>query len=248
MTQSAPTPDATSIAGMKTLGIIGGMGPEATVEFMMRLLRATYAEDDQDHIPVIADNNSQVPSRISWLLENKGEDPVPEILRTTRRLCDAGVDFLVMPCNTTHAFAPQIIKAATVPFLHAIEIAAGAVTKTGAQQVGILGSPAMERTAIYEAPLAALNATAVYPTDQARLLSAIREAKAKGPTPLAQEIVGQMAQELAQKGVDVILVACTEFSLMQDVIAQKSGLPTVDALDALVDAAHRFATDTKTAS
>lgn len=109
---------------MKRLGIIGGMGPEATVEFMMRLLRATYAEDDQDHIPVIADNNSQVPSRITWLLENKGADPVPEILRTTRRLCEAGADFLVMPCNTTHAFAPQIVETATVPFLHAIEIAA----------------------------------------------------------------------------------------------------------------------------
>lgn len=66
----------------RRVGVLGGLGPESTVEFMWRLLRATKAEDDQDHIPLVVESNCTIPSRITWLLEGKGEDPEPELVAT----------------------------------------------------------------------------------------------------------------------------------------------------------------------
>lgn len=143
-----------------------------------------------------------------------------------------------MPCNTTHLFAPQIAAASTVPFLNAVDAAAHAVTKDGATTVGIIGSPVLKRTKLYEAPLARFGARPLYPADQDRLLAGIKEAKSKGPTDFSRAVVGDAAAELAANGADCILVACTEFSLMQDEAARRSNLPVADAMDVLVAATH----------
>src|SRR5690625_6011140 len=82
------------------VGIIGGMGPEATIELMQRIVSKTPAADDQDHIHMIVDNNPKVPSRIQALLEGTGDNPAPVLMAMARRLEQAGADFLVIPCNT----------------------------------------------------------------------------------------------------------------------------------------------------
>src|SRR5436190_10023963 len=102
-------------ASEKIVGVIGGMGPEATVEFMRRLVAAVPAKDDADHLHVIADNNPKIPSRIKALIEGGGEDPAPVLTAMAQRLEAAGADFLVIPCNTAHYYLPQIAASVRIP-------------------------------------------------------------------------------------------------------------------------------------
>ena len=102
---------------MRTVGILGGIGPEATVLLMKRLLKAVEARDDADHIPLIVHQNPGVPSRIRRLIEGTGEDPGPVLAQMARDLQAAGAEALAMPCNTAHAYAPQIMAATPLPFL-----------------------------------------------------------------------------------------------------------------------------------
>ena len=109
---------------LRRVGILGGMGPEATVLLMRKVLDAVKARDDADHIPLIVDQNPQVPSRIAFLIEKRGEDPAPVLAAMARQLQDAGAEALAMPCNTAHHFVPAICAATTVPFLDMVAAAA----------------------------------------------------------------------------------------------------------------------------
>ena len=91
----------------RTVGILGGMGPEATVLLMQQVIAAVPARDDADHVPLIVDQNRQVPSRIRRLIEGTGEDPRPVLAAMARRLQGRGPQALAMPCNTAHAYAPR---------------------------------------------------------------------------------------------------------------------------------------------
>src|SRR5690606_39135970 len=102
---------------MRRVGILGGMGPEATVLLMQKLIAAVPARDDADHIPLLVDQNPQIPSRISFLFEGQGQDPGPVIASMASRLQSHGAEAIAMPCNTAHHFAPLIRDAVTVPFL-----------------------------------------------------------------------------------------------------------------------------------
>ncbi len=83
----------------RTVGVLGGMGPDATVDFMAKVIALTPATKDQDHIRMIIDHNPKVPNRQTAILDN-GEDPGPDLAATATRLDTAGADFLVIPCNT----------------------------------------------------------------------------------------------------------------------------------------------------
>ena len=85
---------------MRRVGILGGMGPQATILIMQKLIACVSAEDDSDHIPLIVDQNPQVPSRIAHLIEGMGADPGPVLAGMARRLVAAGAEALAMPCNT----------------------------------------------------------------------------------------------------------------------------------------------------
>ena len=106
----------------KTVGIIGGMGPEATVDLMQRIIRLTPARDDIDHIRCIVDNNPKVPSRIKAIIEKTGEDPGPCMADMGRRLENAGADFLVIACNTAHYYYDAVQKAVSIPVINLIEL------------------------------------------------------------------------------------------------------------------------------
>ena len=115
----------------RRIGILGGMGPEATVLLMSRLIAATPAQDDADHIPLIVDMNTQVPSRIAALIEGGGADPAPVLAAMAKRLEAAGAEALAMPCNTAHHYAPAIRAAATVPFLDMVALSAAQAASRG---------------------------------------------------------------------------------------------------------------------
>ena len=95
---------------MKTIGIIGGMGPLATADLYRKMIEGTVAEKDQDHVHVIIDSNPWIPDRTEYILHN-GPSPLPEIVKSIRRLEAAGCDFLIMPCNTAHHIIEEIGRA-----------------------------------------------------------------------------------------------------------------------------------------
>lgn len=227
---------------MRTIGVIGGMGPEATVLFMSRVIAAVPAQDDADHIPLLVDQNPQVPSRIKALLEGGNEDPAPVLAQMATRLTGAGAEALVMPCNTAHHYAPVIREATHVPFISMVELAAAhAATLAPNGQIGLLGSPALARVGVFDAPMAAQGLGLVALRDPDATLATIRQIKAHGVSKEAAEQLNQEAAAQMRAGAQAICICCTEFSLLASEI--EAAVPVFDALDLLVEATIRFARD-----
>lgn len=226
---------------MKTVGILGGMGPEATILLMQKLLAAVPARDDSDHIPLIVHQNPQVPSRIKALIEGTGEDPSPVLARMARDLHAAGAEALAMPCNTAHHYAPAVASATPLPFLNMLDLTAEALATQGAQRIGMLASPATRLAGVFAAPFAAHGLTPVFLPDDSGILAIIRAVKAGEPLATLKPRLAQEAEALLTHGADHLLVACTELSLMTD--ALPTATPHTDSLDCLTRAIANFAKD-----
>jgi len=224
---------------MKPVGILGGMGPEATILLMQKCLAAVPANDDADHIPLLVHQNPQVPSRITALIDGTGEDPAPVLKRMARSLAAAGGQALAMPCNTAHHYAPAIETATNLPFLNMVDLTATAVAKKGGRRIGILASPATRITNVFNAPFAKHNLTPVFLYDEAPALKLIRAIKAGANGPFEGEILAGLARQLIDEGCDQILVACTEFSLLTDRFPDD--IPWTDSLDCLTAEIVAFA-------
>ena len=224
---------------MKTVGILGGMGPEATILLMQKVMAAVPARDDADHVPLIVHQNPQVPSRIKALIEGTGEDPGPTLARMARDLRAAGAQGLAMPCNTAHHYAPAVADATPLPFLDMLDLTAASLAQHGARRVGMLASPATRLAGVFEAPFAALGLTPVFLPDDSRLLAIIRAVKAgEGVTALGPRLAAE-AEALVAEGADHLLVACTELSLMTTALPES--VPHTDSLDCLTGAILDFA-------
>lgn len=225
----------------KTVGVLGGMGPEATVLLQQRLIAAIPATDDADHVPLLVDMNPQVPSRLSWILEGQGDDPGLALAAMAQRLEAAGAEALAMPCNTAHHFAPQIEASVSIPFLHMVNEtctrAADIVGRGG--KVGVLASPATEQIELFVNAFAPFNVTPVVPEDRAAMLAAIRRIKSVGPTAADRDLLRAAAVECRDAGAGCLLVGCSEFSLIAD--AAQIGLPVLDSLDVQVEQIVAFA-------
>jgi len=224
---------------MRTVGILGGMGPEATILLMQKVLDGVPARDDGDHIPLIVHQKPQVPSRIKALIDGTGEDPAPVLARMADDLARAGVKALAMPCNTAHHYADAIEGATSLPFLNMLDLTATELADAGARKVGLLASPATRLTGVFVRPFSAHGLEPVSLPDDSELLAIIRAVKA-GETPetLAPRLTRQ-AERLADAGADHLLVACTELSFLTG--ALPDGIGWTDSLDCLVDGIVDFA-------
>jgi len=226
---------------MRRVGILGGMGPEATILLQQKIIAGVVARDDADHIPLIVDQNPQVPSRIRHLIERTGPDPAPVLADMARRLVAGGAEALAMPCNTAHHYAPAIRAAVAVPFLDMIALsAAHAAALAGpGGQIGILASPAVRKVALFEPALARYGLTATYPEDEAAMLAAIRQIKSGGPLAPAETTLRRASDELLARGAAVQMIACTEFSLIAGAVSPEAAV--FDTLDQLVAGILSFA-------
>jgi aspartate racemase len=230
----------------RRIGIIGGMGPEATVLLMNRIIRATPASDDSDHVPMIVDNNPQVPSRIAYLIEKRGEDPGPVIAAMAKGLETFGAEALAMPCNTAHHFADRIREAVSIPFLDMVRLT---VTRIAAQagpgiRVGMLASPAVRITGVFDKAMRASGPELVYLDDDRPLLDLIRHVKKRGANKEAAEAMAMIANRLVEQGTGLLLVACSELSLLTH--ALPGHVPFIDSIDVLSDACIEFSTQADT--
>lgn len=219
---------------MKQVGILGGMGPQATILLMQKVLDATPARDDADHLPLIVHQNPAVPSRIAALIEGTGPSPLPALSAMAQELERAGAQALAMPCNTAHHYVSGLRAATPLPFLDMLAATARALDGKG--RVGILASPATRLTGVFETYL---DAPYTAPVDDAPLLEIIRAVKA-GATAAA--ILPRLTEEARrlQERTDHLLIACTELSLAAPLLPPD--LAWTDSLDCLVSEIRRFAT------
>ena len=222
---------------MKPVGILGGMGPEATILLMQKVLKAIPARDDADHVPLIVHQNPQVPSRIRALIASDGTDPGPALAQMVRDLEAAGALALAMPCNTAHHYASVIQAASDLPFLNMITQTADHLQMQGARRVGMLASPATRIAGVFDASFAAHGLEPVWVADEDALLNIIRAVKAgQGDQEGAFQT---QAEALVAAGADHLLVACTELSLLAG--SWTGTAPSTDSLDCLVSAIVAFA-------
>jgi len=225
---------------MRKIGVLGGMGPEATIYFMQQVVDAVQARDDADHIPMLVDNNTQVPSRIKAILEGGGEDPGPVLVQMAKGLVASGAEALVMPCNTAHYYADQVASATDRPFLDMVALTCAEAARIApGGRIGLLGSPALQHVGVFEAPLAKAGLSPVYVREQDRVLATIRSIKSQGASEFAAHSLSDLCEQMRADGADAICVCCTEFSLLADDIETR--LPMVDALQVLVSATVDFA-------
>ncbi len=217
----------------KIVGILGGMGPEATVDLMQRIIRLTPATDDIDHIRCIVDNNPKVPSRIKAIIEGDGEDPGPCMADMGKRLETWGADFLVIPCNTAHFYYDAVNQAVSIPVLHLIDLVVEKVKKTypQSQRVGILASPAIRITGLYQKRLAPLGIEPVYPDQkhQEILFKVIKDVKAGNTGEDVLERYKAVCRNLMSRQAGHAIVACTELSALEGPLP----MDTMDAAELL---------------
>lgn len=233
----------TDLSAKRRVGILGGMGPEATVFLMSRIIAMTPANDDSDHVPLLVDNNTQVPSRIKALIEGRGEDPGPVLVDMARKLEQGGAQALAMACNTAHHYAPLIQAAVSIPLLNMVELTANTAAKrlgeSGASRVGVLASPAVQLTGLFDRYFGARGLEIVYPSDSDALLACIKGVKARGDNPQSREQLKRAAIELHEAGVGVIVVGCSELSIINDAVPAE--FTAMDTLDVLAKAVVTFA-------
>ena len=216
----------------KTAGILGGMGPEATVDLLRRIIAHTRADDDADHVRCIVDNNPKVPSRLKALLEGSPVSPGPCLADMARRLEAWGADFLCMACNTAHHYYAEVRHAVDIPVLNMVELAAReAARHAPGGAVGILASPAVRRIGLYEGPCKALGITPLYAEGEweARLLVVIKAGKAGRTDTATRATFEGIARQVWQSGAQVLLIACTELG----VLGARADVPLLDAADVL---------------
>ncbi len=220
----------------QVVGILGGMGPEATVDLMHRIIKNTPATDDIDHIRCIVDNNPKVPSRIKALIEGTGEDPGPAMADMGKRLETWGADFLVIACNTAHNYHSNVEQAVHIPVLNMIILTVEATLKAlpGVRKVGILASPAVRTTRLYSDPFIAKNVEVLYPLPEkeAALLEIIKAIKTGDTSRAVKDKFATIVQDLQEQGAEICVVACTELG----VILETYDVPTIDAAEVLAQA------------
>ncbi|MFT6915259.1 MAG: aspartate racemase [Motiliproteus sp.] len=227
----------------KTVGIIGGMGPEATVDLMQRVIDETPAKDDVDHIRMLVDNNPKVPSRIKALIEGTGENPAPCLIEMALGLEKQGADFLVIPCNTAHHYYPEIAAAVEIPVLNLIELTSQHATQSQSDlsKAGLLGSCALQLIHLYEPWFEQHDVQVLYPRqqNQQQVMELIRAVKAKQQTLEHILAYNRAAADLEAQGAQCLVVACTELSVIGGQL--KTSLPVYDASELLAQAIVRKA-------
>lgn len=219
----------------KVAGILGGMGPEATVDLLNRIIQLTPATDDNDHVRCIIDNNPKVPSRIKALIEHVGENPGPCMAEMAQKLEEWGADFLCIPCNTAHYYYDYANNAVSIPVVNLIDLTVKHVLKTNPEikRVGVLCSTAVISTKLYENGFGEMNVEVIYPEEsfQTSLLEVIKSIKAGDTGAEVQSSFANIVTNVIEQGSELIVIACTELGI----ISNNVSFPLADATKILAE-------------
>ena len=201
----------------KIAGVMGGMGPDATVDFMARVIALTDSGSDQDHVHMIVDQDPTIPNRQRAIRE--GLTDVTEALGAmAKRLEDAGADFLVMVCNTAHVFLDDVHSSTNIPFISIIDESVREIGRVcpDARKIGVMATDGCLNTGVYQDAIAASGRAALVPVgieleQLMRLINAIKGGQ-KGAE--IRQSMQSSANELVSQGADVIIAGCTEIPIV----------------------------------
>ncbi len=212
----------------KTLGVLGGMGPAATLDFLAKLQAATPAQREQDHLRVLVDINPKVPDR-----NVSDSDPGPVLAAMAAGLRDGGAQVLAIACNTAHAFADEV-RASGLPLVNMLEVAGQAATAAGAAHVGVLGTGlalGLYRDALSHQDLEVIT---LDDHEQVEFMALLYRIKLGDVGPDSRETMAALAHRLIGKGAQAIVAGCTEVPLVLG--AADLAVPFIDATEALARA------------
>lgn len=227
----------------RILGVLGGMGPLASAQFMLRLTLLTPAGRDQDHIPAVLWSDPRVPDRVA-ARAGTGPDPLPALVRGLRGLEAAGCGAVAIPCNTAHGWIAGMQAATALPILHIVDAAAADLRRQAVPPgpVGLLGTAATLEMRLYQERLGALGWACITPEpdEMARLVTpAIALVKANRVAD-AHAPLAEAAEALARRGARAVVLGCTEIPL-GIAAGPPPAVPLVDTIDALARAAVHWA-------
>jgi aspartate racemase len=211
---------------VKILGVLGGMGPAATIDFLAKLQDATPAERDEDHIRVVMDLNPRVPNRH---LETEAAGETLAAMAVALKV--AGAQILAMPCNTAHVNRTAIEAGSGLELIDMLDAAVDAARDEGARRIGVLSTPLARGLYAERLRIANLSGVALSPLGQEALMEAIFAVKAGDLSEQVADVMAAAAAELVQGGAEVIIAGCSEVPIMLD--PDRVAVPLVDATEAL---------------
>lgn len=226
----------------KTVGVMGGMGPDATVDFMAKVIALTDSGRDQDHVHMIVDQDPGVPNR-QEAIRNGSSEVTHALGAMAKRLEDAGADFLVMVCNTAHVFLDDVHAKTGIPFISIVDESVREIDRVcpGARTVGVMATDGCLRTNIYQDAIVASGRKALEPEagELVELMRLITEIKAGNQGEDIASGMQALANALVDKGADVIISGCTEIPLVFD--GENCKVPVIASTDVLAARTLEFA-------
>jgi len=229
----------------KTIGILGGMGPEATLDCFAKIIKCTPAKKDQDHLRVLIDSNPKIPDRPAAII-GKGESPVSAMVQGCRSLQLAGADFIIIPCVAAHFFLEEVCQQVRIPILSIFDAVAENIAREHPQMrtVGILAITATINSGRFQKRLAADDIKSIVPdeTHQSRVMAAVAHIKKARPARARSQMTSDLvaaADNLIDNGARGVIAGCTEIPLALK--QEDLSVPYFDVLTILARAAVRKA-------
>ncbi len=201
----------------KIVGILGGMGPAATVDLFQRIVEATPARRDQDHLHILIDNDPAVPDRTAAILED-GPSPLPVMQAGLARLVRMGAELLAIPCNTAHHYWPALQASVEVPLLNMIQETAAWIREglPQVERVGILATSGTLAVGLYQRALEAEGLIPLPPTPEEleTIMAAIYQVKAGRAGDEPKALLSRAGLALLERGAQALILGCTEIPLV----------------------------------
>lgn len=209
------------------------MGPEATVDFMARVIAATPAQNDQDHIRMLVEHNPRIPSRQDGV-RGAGDDPGSMLAAIAARLQIGGADFIVMPCNLAHAWTRDIESAVSIPFVSIVnETVARALQHSNGRAIGLLTTPGCFSAGLYQDALAGQELVLQSGEELAAAMAYVSRIKAGDKSSKVVDGLRGLAEALQARGAHTLIAACTEFPLVID--ESMFTVPFISSTDVLAE-------------
>lgn len=204
------------MTNQRTLGVIGGLGPIATSHFMELVIRMTQAQRDQEHLDMIIYHTPSIPDRSSYILDQSLPSPLDPMITLGRRLSEQGVGCIAIPCVTAHYFHDKLSDAISAPIIHAPEETVIHLQNAGIRKVGIMATDGTVSSGIFQQQLEKRGIARVIPSAEAQrdVMHLIFEC-IKANKPADMERFYRVARELRENGAEVIILGCTELSLIK---------------------------------
>ena len=227
----------------KIVGILGGVGPEATADLLRRIIKVTPVRNEQEHLRIIVDCNPQIPDRTQAIL-GKGESPLEELVRTAHNLEKAGAEIIAIPCNTAHYYLGDVCKQIHTPIVDMIQETADYISRKFPEmiKIGLLATTGTVKTEIYVYYLKPREVLVPDNKTQEKLMDAIygkKGIKLGFTTGYPRNTVVKIARTMIEQGAEGIVSGCTELSLV--LRSQDIRVPLIDPLDVLALAVVREA-------